>query len=187
MPIEPLRQNSTSWPSRLSQSRGGFCIVIADNERCEKGLVEAMLTLLSLGALTTAQPAQRIPVFVTTQAAAGGFTDPSKERSDSQKELVKKMKNSNQLTNVTDEGQAVIVIRVLGLQEKRTFEPWTGAQNKLSLTVRMTVGDFSAEFTGDTLRGVKFGGYGEAAERVVKQLDVWVVENRDKLASLVAR
>ena len=49
-------------------------------------------TLLILAAPTAAQSLQRIPVLVTTEAAAGGFTDPSKERSDSQKDLVKKVK-----------------------------------------------------------------------------------------------
>src|SRR5438105_105906 len=55
----------------------------------------------------------RIPAFITSSAATGGFTDPDKSRTDSTKDLIEKIKGSRTVRLVSAD-EAVIVLEVMG-------------------------------------------------------------------------
>ena len=72
---------------------------------------------------------------------------------------------------------------VLDRDTKRETNLW-GRQNKSYLTVRLTAGGYSVEFTGESGSTGALTGYGAAAAKVVKQLEAWVKANRDRLLAL---
>lgn len=136
-----------------------------------------------------ARAGDRVAVYVKAAATVGGFTDPSKERQDSVKDLLKRLKDSDSLRVVDLQEEAIIVLEVLDRDVKREENTGVsaifagGRQDVRRLTVRLTVGEFSAEFTGDGKAKGKLmrTGYGVAAERVVEQLEEWVKANREHL------
>jgi hypothetical protein len=148
-----------------------------------------LVLALALGsALLTAQKAEslpKVPVFVGSESVAQGFTDPSKERQDSIKDIEKKVRDSKHLTLVTKKEDSVLLLEVLGRETKREVNGWTAvsgaAQNKSVLYVRMKVGEFSTEFSGTSGSKGMMTGYGDAANKVVQQVEKWVQENRAKL------
>lgn len=129
--------------------------------------------------------ADRIPVFVRSAGAVGGFTDPDRQKQDSVKDLVKKLGDSKTLRPAETEAAAPIVVEVLGRETKRESNLF-GRQNKSYLTVRVTAGDYSTEFTAESGSHGMMKGYGDAAGRLVKQLESWAEANRDKLRGLPA-
>jgi hypothetical protein len=148
--------------------------------------------LSSESSRTTASPVavpaaslERIPVFVKAAGSASGFSDPSKDRQDSVKDLQKKVDDSKAVRLVGSQNEALIVLEVLARETKRETNGWTAfngqRQNKSYLTVRLTAGEFSTEFEGESGSKGMLKGYGAAAGKVVKQLDDWVKANRDRL------
>jgi hypothetical protein len=142
---------------------------------------------LSLAAPAFAEdPPAPVAVYVTTPAEAQGFSDPSKERQDSVKDLKKMLGKpkltKRQLTLVESPEQATIVLELLDREQqfKRTTAgvlfgtPW-GHQRKRAVTVRVKVGEFSSELTSEK------SSYTDAAADVVVQLQKWVAANRAKL------
>jgi hypothetical protein len=130
----------------------------------------------------------KIPVFVRAAGAASGFTDPSRDRQDSVKDVEKNIRDSKVVRLVPTFDEAVIVLDVLNRETRREANGWTafsGAkQNKSYLTVKLTVGDFETELAGESGSKGVLKGYGAAASNVVDQLDAWVKENRDRLLAL---
>jgi hypothetical protein len=125
--------------------------------------------LPALALVDEAKPQDRLPVFVRSAQSASGFTDPSKARQDSVKDLVKKLKDAKGMQAAESEAQAVILIEILDLETKRETNMW-GQQNKSYLTVRVTAGQFVTEFTGESGSKGVMKGYGDAAGKIVKQL-----------------
>jgi hypothetical protein len=154
----------------------------------------AFLVVIAAAVLTVAVPAlvvaapkppYRIPIFVRSAADSDGFTDPSKDRRDSLKDLVKQLRDSDVVAPVDMEAEAVAVLEVLGRSTRSERNGWTAVngqrQNKSVLTVRLTAGEYSTEFTGESKSKGVLTGYGQAAEKVVKQLEDWVTANRERL------
>jgi hypothetical protein len=141
--------------------------------------VLALSLLVAAGAMAE----DRLPVFVRSAAATGGFTDPSKDRQDSMKDLVKKLKDSKLLRPVESEGEALVIVEVLDRETKRETNFW-GRQNKSYLTVRLVAGEYSTEFEGESGSKGIFKGYGAAAGKVVDQVEVWAQANREQLSAL---
>lgn len=142
-----------------------------------------MLTIALLVLCAQAATMPKLPVFVTSPAAVNGFTDPDQHRQDSIKDLTDKLKDAKRLRAVTTPEDAVILVEVLARETRREVNIW-GAQNKSVLLVRVTAGDYSTEMTGESGSKGVMSGYGDAAKKVVKQLDEWALANKDKLASL---
>lgn len=136
-------------------------------------------------ALTAAEKPAKIPVFVRSAASVDGFTDPSRDRLDSLKDLQKRLNDSDWVRPVADEADAVAVLEVLARETKRESNGWTALsgkrQNRSLLTVRLTAGDYSTEFTGESGSKGELTGYRGAATSVVKQLEAWAKVNRDRL------
>jgi hypothetical protein len=126
---------------------------------------------------------ERVPVFIKGAGADAGFTDPSKDRQDSVRDLTKRLEKSHVVRVVTNESDATTVIEVL--DRATTLEMnLLGPQNKSSLSVRLKVGDYSTEFNGAAgSRGV-ITGYGAAASKIANQVESWVTANRERLASV---
>lgn len=133
---------------------------------------------------------EKVPVFVRSAQAADGFSDPDKKRRDSVKDLVKKLRESKSLRLVDSEGDGWAMVEVLSRETKREANVMTGLfgskQNKSYLNVRLTAGSFSAEFEGESKSKGMMTGYGDAAGKVVKQLEEWVAANYDRLLALQA-
>jgi len=149
--------------------------------------VTAIIALV-LSSAATAQPKakeiqDRIPVFVKSAGDAGGFTDPSKARQDSRKDLLRKLKDSKSVVLVESKDDALAVLEVLDRSTQRETN-LSGRQNKSYLTVRLTAGEYSVEFTGESGSSGALTGYGAAAAKVVKQLEAWVKDNHDRLSAL---
>lgn len=148
----------------------------------------ALALALAMGSSMAAQKPeapQKIAVFVGSEAAVQGFTDPSKERQDSIKDIEKKVRGSKTLTLASKQEDAILLLEVLGRETKREVNGWTAvsgaAQNKSVLLVRMKVGDYSTEFSGTSGSKGMMTGYADAANKVVEQVEKWVEANRAKL------
>jgi hypothetical protein len=145
-----------------------------------------MITVLLISAfLSVEQPAPKVPVFVKSAATASGFSDPSKARQDSVEDLAKRVKDSKVLALVP-EPEALVILEVIGRDTRRDVNMF-GAQNKSYLTVRLTAGEYSTELSGESGSKGVMSGYGDAAKRVVQQLESWVKANREKLSELAKR
>ena len=128
-----------------------------------------------------ASASTKIPLFLKSQSSEG-FTDPSEDRRDSEKDLLKRLKKCDEFLLVETEEEAVIVLEVLDRAESQQHGPFAGrTQRKKTLNVRLTVGEFSAEFAGDTSLMSIGGGWGVAAKSVVNQIRDWAKENSAKL------
>jgi hypothetical protein len=136
-----------------------------------------------LAASLHAQKVEKIPVFIRSAASASGFTDPSKDRRDSMKDLANKVKDSKVLSIAESDAAAVVILEVLDRETKRETNLF-GRQNKSYLNVKMIVGDFETEFTGESGSKGIMKGYGAAAGKVVDQLEEWVKTNREKLTAM---
>jgi hypothetical protein len=143
------------------------------------------LFVSSSSVIAAPKPAYRVPVFVRSAADTDGFTDPSKARQDSLKDLLKQLRDSDIVAPVATEAEAVAVLEVLDRSTRREAN-WNTAlsgwkQNISVLTVRLTAGEYSTEFTGESRSKGVLTGYGHAADKVVQQLDAWVNANRSRL------
>src|SRR3990172_2989467 len=124
-----------------------------------------------------ASASTKIPLFLKSQSSEG-FTDPSEDRRDSEKDLLKRLKKCDEFLLVETEEEAVMVLEVLDRAESQQHGPFAGkTQRKKTLMVRLTVGEFSTDFTGETSLMSIGGGWGVAAKSVVKQLKEWAKEN----------
>ena len=146
--------------------------------------VSLAVTILAFAQVLPAKAQERIPIFVRTAESTSGFTDPSKHRQDSVKDLVKRLKDSKALRVVESETDAVILLEVLG-RETRRVTNLMGKQNKSYVTVRISAGDFSAEWEGESGSKGMMSGYGSAAGRIVNQVEAWVETNWESLLVLL--
>ncbi len=150
----------------------------------------AMLTVCS--SILVASPqggAGKVPIFVKSGAAASGFTDPSKDRQDSARDLCNKIRDSKWVRVADSEQDAQVVLEVLRRETRQETGGWTRAfgappQSKSSLMVRLTAGEYSTDFSGESTSVGELTSYGAAAGKVVKQLEEWVKANREQLAAL---
>lgn len=153
-----------------------------------RSVVAAMVVSVAVIASGWAQPQDKIPVFVRGAESADGFTDPSKDRQDSVKDILKKLKGSKVVQLVETEPDALAVIEVLGRDTTREVNGGTAvfgsAQNKSHLAVRLTAGEYAVEFVGESGSKGMMKGYGAAAGKVVDQLEAWVKANHDRLVAL---
>lgn len=130
----------------------------------------------------------RVPMFVIAGGTAEGFTDPSKTRQDSTRDLTQKLRDSKFFRLVEFERDAVVTVEVLARDTKREVNGWTfvngAAQNKSTVAVRLIAGDFMTEFEGTSGSKGMFTGYGDAAGKVAKQLNQWAEQNIQRLHEL---
>jgi hypothetical protein len=143
-----------------------------------------LISVITATLLVASEKAQeRVPVFVKSVGSTGGFTDPSKGRQDSMKDLLKKLNDSSAVRPVESEKDSLAVLEVLDRDTKRESNLW-GRQNRSNLTVRLTAGEYSVEFTGESGSKGVLTGYGAAAAKVVKQLEAWVKANHEQLLAI---
>ena len=71
------------------------------------------------------EPLPKVPVFVTSESEAQGFTDPSKDRQDSIKDIEKKVRDSETLALVTKKEDALVLLEVIGRDTNRKVNGWT--------------------------------------------------------------
>jgi hypothetical protein len=137
-------------------------------------------TVLAANFAAQERPTDRVPVFVKSAGTDGGFTDPSKNRQDSMKDLQKRLEKSKVVRLVPSESEAVAIIEVLDRTTTRETNLW-GRQNRSSVAVRLHAGDYSTEFSGESGSKGVMTGYGAAAAKVADQVESWIRENRERL------
>jgi len=145
----------------------------------------ATVLVASLGIKAQETKPDKIPVFVRSAASVDGFTDPDKHRNDSVKDILNAIKGSKTIVAAPTEGEALVLIEVLGRETKSERNGFTALngqkQNKSYVSVRVTVGDHKVEFTGESGSKGVLTGYGDAAKKVYKQLEEWVKVNRAQI------
>src|SRR6185295_16432064 len=144
--------------------------------------VGAMLAAVLLVA-STSHAQERVPVYLQNGAGADGFTDPSKARTDSLKDLAKQLRDSK-VVRITDApADAVVTLEVLARETHRDVTLMWGVQNKSGLTVRLTAGDYTTEFSAESGSHGLLTGYGDAAKKIVKQFEGGVKANHERLSA----
>lgn len=150
-------------------------------------LTRSVCLLLLVVAMPSLHAEDRVPVFVRSVANADGFTDPSKARRDSLKDLLNKVKDSKVLRVADSEADAVAILEVLDRQTRRETNAWAlldgGQQNKSTLLVRLIAGPYATEFEGEAKSSGIYTGYKDAAKKVVRQVEDWVQANRERLTA----
>jgi len=160
-----------------------------------KKTLAVVLLSLSTPILTSAAPpaGPPVPIFLTTGATAGGFTDPDKERADSRKDLTEALSSKKSIHLVATKEEAVLVLEVLGRgvrEDSGSFSKAFGGKNEVkTVNVKLSAGEFSAELSGSSAGGGFSGGPGrgawkKAAYKVADQIEKWVQENAAQIAAL---
>lgn len=142
------------------------------------------LLCLCAPALHAQQAPTKIAVFIRGQSAATGFTDPSKARQDSVKDLIKKIRESKTMRLAESADDALVILEILDRGTGRTWRPFMGLQNHSTVVVRVTAGEYTADFNGESGDTGAFTGYRKAATQIVKQMDEWIATNRDRILAL---
>jgi len=152
-----------------------------------------LLTLLLVSAATVVlagDPAS-VPLFLTTPATIGGFTDPNKERQDSMKDLVEALGKKKNIRLVAAQEQAIIVLEVLGRdvrEDSGSFTKAFGGKNEVkTVRVKLSAGAFVTELSGSSAGGGFGGGPGrgawkKAAYKVADQIEAWIRDNQAQLS-----
>ena len=145
-----------------------------------------LAALLLVAATSGAQ--DRVAVYLKHASGADGFTDPSKDRQDSLKDLAKQLRDSKVVRVTENPAEAVVTLDVLGRETHAdTNTIMTGLvggwsqQNKRTLTVRLTAGEYTTEFSGESGAHGILTGYGDAAKQIAKQFEAWVKANHERL------
>ena len=147
-----------------------------------------MHTLLALAiiALSAAPPAERVKVFVTSATNEQGFTDPSKDKSDTVKDLKNALKDKGSVQLTDNKDDATIVLTVLDRKTAGLTAGFLGgAARDREIHVKFTCGTFETDMSASAQGGVmgSGGSWGKAARKIAKQVDEWVVANRAKLSA----
>jgi len=145
-------------------------------------LTGCVLTALLITASTSGAQ-DRIAVYLKHASGADGFTDANKARQDSLKDLAKRLRDSK-VVRVTETAEdAAVTLEVLARETHHAGSLMATPQNASSLTVRLTAGEYTTDFTGESGSKGVFSGYGAAAKQVVKQFEAWVTANRERLTA----
>ena len=84
-----------------------------------------LISVITSAFLFASEKAQdKVQVSVKSAGNARGFTDPSKARQDSMKDLLKKLKDSHSICPVESEKDALAVLEVLDRDTKRETNLW---------------------------------------------------------------
>lgn len=142
------------------------------------GTLAAVLLVAS-----TSNAQDRIPVYLQNGAGADGFTDPSKDRTDSLKDLAKQLRDSKVVRITDTPADAAVTLEVLARETHRDVTLMWGVQNKSGLTVRLTAGEYTTEFSAESGSHGLLTGYGDAAKKIVKQFEAWVKANHERLSA----
>lgn len=155
-----------------------------------KQMLWASALTLSATSLFAGVPVVPVNVFLSTGAASSGFTDPDKARGDSTKDLTEALNKKKSINMVATKEEAVIVLEVLGRgvrEDSGGYSKAFGGKNEVKMVrVKLTVGEFSSELSGESAGGGMSGGPGrgawtKAAYKVADQVDKWVLANQDQL------
>lgn len=141
-------------------------------------------------------PAPPVPLFLTTPAAAGGFTDPNKERTDTMKDLTEALRGKKNIRLVATREEAKVVIEVLDRkvrEDSGTMTRMMGGKHEVKrINLKLSVGEYSTDLQAESAGG-KFsmsGAWKQAAGKAAGLVEKWVEENRaqiEKMASAPAQ
>jgi len=141
----------------------------------------AMVAVASVQAQTP--PPERTPVFVTSIGAARGFTDPSKDNTDTVKDLQESIRDQKLLVLVDHAEEAVIVLTVIGRETAGVTAGFMGnAARDRIIRVKFKSGELETDLTAAAQGGTigSGGSWGKAAKKIGKQVNDWVKDNRGK-------
>lgn len=126
-----------------------------------------------------------VPVFVTANIAESGFTNPNKGVADSTKNLISSLKGKKSVCLAGKREDASIVLEVLDREKAQMTASFLGTSRDCTVNVKFSFGDFETTLSGSAAGGTvtSGGAWGKAAGKVAKQVDRWVVENRERIAA----
>jgi hypothetical protein len=137
-----------------------------------------------------AQAPPKVKVFVTTAGAVNGFTDPSKDNRDTQKDLREELRDQKSLLVVDRREDAAIILVVMGRETAQTTAGFLGspARDRI-IRVKFQFSDFETELTASAQGGTlgSGGAWGKAAGKIARQVEEWVVANRGKLSAAAGK
>jgi hypothetical protein len=124
-----------------------------------------------------------VPVFVTSSGAQGGFTDPNKGNQDSMKNLTSSLKDKKAVCVVSEREKARIVLEVMSREKAQATYGPLGPARDCTVRVKFILGDFETEMSASAAGGTMASGgaWSKAAGKVAKQVEEWVIANREKL------
>ena len=142
----------------------------------------ASLTALYSPAL--AQKREKLTIYVDSAHSTKEFSDPSKDRMDSVRDLVGHLKRSDFLRPVPNESDAAMLLEVTERATAERLQPVFGRQTHSFVRVRLTVGDFTTDFEGSSSFNGQATSWARAAGSIAAQVNRWVETNWDKLQTL---
>ena len=127
-----------------------------------------------------------VPIYITSIGAANGFTDPSKDNTDTVNDLREQLDGRDGIIVVPTREEAVIVLVVLQRETAGLHMAFGGAARDRAVHVKFlfngTESDMSAAAASGTIGSG--GAWGRAAKKIAKQVEEWVKTNRAKLAAV---
>ena len=140
-----------------------------------------MTALLALAGASKAPPPPCVPVFVTSVGEQGGLTDPSRDNQDTKKNLLSALYGKKAVCVVREREKATIILQVLARERAQMSATAFGPGRDCIVRVKFIFGDFETEMMGSAMGGTLGTAWGKAAGKVAKQVEQWVIANREKL------
>ena len=140
--------------------------------------------------------ASPVPLFLTTPAATGGFTDPDKERADTMKDLTEALRGEKNIRRVATREEANAVIEVLDRKVREDSGKLTqmmgGKHEVKRINLKLSVGEYSTDLQAESAGGgfSMSGSWKQAAGKAAGLVEKWVEESRaqiEKVASAPAQ
>jgi|SRR6185295_1245099 len=150
-----------------------------------KNLIAALAFLFVAAPLVALD--KPIAIFVTSDGAANGFTDPNKGNQDTMKDLRGSLKGRKSIALV-DTREAADIVLVVMSREKAQITAGLLGDPARDVTVRIkfvyagTETEMSASAQGGAM--MSGGAWGRAAGKVAKQVEQWIETNRAKLTEV---
>jgi hypothetical protein len=143
--------------------------------------------LLFVGATTAAAIDRPVSIFVTSDGAANGFTDPNKGNQDTMKDLRDSLKGRKTIALVESREAADIVLVVMSREKAQvTAGVFGGDARDVTVRVKFIYKETETEMSASAQGGgmMSGGAWGKAAGKVAKQVEQWIEANRAKLAEV---
>jgi hypothetical protein len=142
-----------------------------------------VLALVGVASPVFAQ-SKTIAVFVTSDGAGDGFTDPNKGNQDTMKDLRDSLKGRKSIAIAQTREVADIVLVVMDREKSQlTISGFSGLSRDCVVRVKFIHKDTETMLSGSATSGQfgSGGGWGRAAGKVAKQVEQWIDANKDKL------
>lgn len=143
----------------------------------------AILLALLFGQHAPVAPHAPVRVYVTSEMAGTGLSDPNKDIRDTIKDLQEAVLDRKTFALAESREDASIVLVVLPRETEGMTANWAGTGRDRVVKVGFESGDVKTTMQASVMSGSmgSAGAWGKAAKKLVKQIDEWVTANRGRL------